>query len=99
MEIVFPTVEKDSMLMKIRLANPALKIVKSVLKKNAYNVLITKLSSKIQTVLIIVQMDMLDQEIPVSNVIHKKTVKNAKLMTYVSAHNVTQVKYYTKENV
>jgi hypothetical protein len=44
-------------------------------------------------------MDMLDQEIPVSNVIHKKTVKNAKLMTYVSAHNVTQVKYYTKENV
>jgi len=99
MEIVFPTVEKDSMLMKIRLANLALKIVKSVLKKNAYNVLITKLSSKTQTVLMIVQMDMLDQETPVSNVILKKTVKNAKLMIYVFAHNVTQVKYYTKENV
>jgi hypothetical protein len=47
----------------------------------------------------IAPMDMLDLEILVLNAMLKKTVKNAKSMIYVFAHNVTQVKFYTKENV
>jgi hypothetical protein len=42
MENAFLTAEKVSMLMKKRIANLASKIVKSVLKTNAYNVSITK---------------------------------------------------------
>jgi hypothetical protein len=87
------------MLMKKRIAYLASKIAKSVQKTNVYNVSITKLSSKIPIVLTIVPMDMLDLEILVLNAMPKKTVKNAKSMIYVFAHNVTQVKFYTKENV
>jgi len=85
--------------MKKRIAYLASKIAKSVQKTNVYNVSITKLSSKIPIVLTIVPMDMLYLEILVLNAMPKKTVKNAKSMIYVFAHNVTQVKFYTKENV